>query len=195
MKVVLLERVEALGAIGDVVNVRPGFARNYLLPQKKALRATDQNLAAFERQKAEIVARNAAARERAATSATSLEGQAFVLLRQAGDSGQLYGSVSARDVAEAAEAAGHKIDKAAIVLDKPIKTIGLHALRVRLHPEVSVGIKINVARSPEEAERQARGENVLESALAEERALAEAQFAELSAASITNDPSARGDGE
>ena len=187
MKVVLLERVEKLGAIGDVVQVRDGFARNFLLPQKKALRATENNLKVFEAQKAEIIARNAAAREKAEVAAKKLDGEAFVLIRSAGESGQLYGSVSARDVAEAAIAAGHPVERHGVVLDTPIKTIGMHKVKVRLHPEVTVTVTANVARSPDEAERQAKGENVLEAQLAEERAALDAQAQELAAASIANE--------
>jgi large subunit ribosomal protein L9 len=187
MKVVLLERVDKLGAIGDVVVVRDGFARNFLLPQKKALRATEANLKAFEVQKAEIIARNAAAREKAAEAAKTLDGQAFVLIRSAGESGQLYGSVSARDIAEAAVAAGHAVDRLGVVLDAPIKTIGLHKVKVRLHPEVVATVTANVARSADEAERQGKGENVLDTALAEDRAALDAQAQELAAASIANE--------
>jgi len=181
MKIVLLERVENLGAIGDVVTVRNGFARNWLLPKGKALRATDANLRRFAVQRAEIERRNAETRAEAEKAGEKLEGQSFVLLRQAGDSGQLYGSVSARDVAEAAEAAGFLVPRAAVTLDKPIKTIGLHALKVRLHPEVTVNISVNVARSAEEAERQAKGEDVVAAAMAAERELASAQAAEIAA--------------
>ncbi|MFZ4601037.1 MAG: 50S ribosomal protein L9 [Caulobacterales bacterium] len=187
MKVVLLERVDKLGAIGDVVVVRDGFARNFLLPQKKALRATESNLKAFEVQKAEIIARNAAAREKAAEAAKTLDGQAFVLIRSAGESGQLYGSVSARDIAEAAVAAGHVVDRLGVVLDTPIKTIGLHKVKVRLHPEVVATVTANVARSADEAERQGKGENVLDTALAEDRAALDAQAQELAASSIANE--------
>jgi large subunit ribosomal protein L9 len=187
MKVVLLERVDKLGAIGDVVQVRDGFARNFLLPQKKALRATEANMKVFEAQKAEIIARNAAAREKAEQAAKKLDGEAFVLIRSAGESGQLYGSVSARDVADAAAAAGHPVERHGVVLDVPIKTIGMHKVKIRLHPEVAVTVTANVARSPDEAERQAKGENVLESQLAEERAALDAQAQELAAASIANE--------
>jgi large subunit ribosomal protein L9 len=191
MQVILLERVEKLGAIGDVVNVRDGFARNFLLPQHKALRATEANKKKFEVQKAEIMARNAAARDKAAGAGTKLDGQVFVLIRQAGESGQLYGSVSARDIADAAAAAGHTVDKAHVVLDKPIKTIGIHPVKVKLHAEVAITVSLNVARSNDEAERQAKGENVLDTALAEERAQADAQAAELAANSIANELPAR----
>jgi len=193
MKIVLLERVENLGVIGDVVTVRNGYARNWLLPQGKALRATDQNLRRFAVQRAEIERRNAETREAAAQAGERLEGKSFTLLRQAGDSGQLYGSVSARDVADAAEAAGFVVPRAAVVLDKPIKTIGLHPLRVRLHPEVSVAITVNVARSAEEAERQAKGEDVVAAAMAAERELASAQAAEIAANAAALDLGPRDD--
>jgi large subunit ribosomal protein L9 len=187
MKVILLERVDKLGAIGDVVTVKPGFGRNFLLPAHKALRATEANLKKFEAQKAEIIARNAAAKEKAGGAATKLEGQVFVLIRQAGESGQLYGSVSARDITDSAASAGFQIDRAAIVLDKPIKTIGLHAVKARLHAEVVVNITANVARSADEAERQAKGENVIEAALAEQRADDAAAAKEIAANSIANE--------
>lgn len=161
MDVILLERVEKLGQMGEVVRVRAGFARNFLLPRKKALRATQENLTYFETQRKELEARNLERRDEAATVAESLNGQTYVLLRQAGDSGQLYGSVTARDVADAATEAGIAVDKSQVVLDKPIKTIGMHTVRVVLHAEVSVTVSLNVARSADEAERQARGENVL----------------------------------
>jgi large subunit ribosomal protein L9 len=191
MQVILLERVENLGAIGDEVRVRDGFARNYLLPQKKALRATDANKKLFEARRAEIEAQNAAARTDAEKASKKIDGSSYVLIRQAGEAGQLYGSVSPRDIAEEINKGGAKIDRANVVLDKPIKTIGLYEVRVRLHAEVYAGIRVNVARSPDEAERQARGENVISSAIEAERAQASAQAKELAATSITNDPSAR----
>ncbi len=191
MQVILLERVENLGAIGDEVRVRDGFARNYLLPQKKALRATDANKKLFEARRAEIEAQNAAARTDAEKASKKIDGSSYVLIRQAGEAGQLYGSVSPRDIAEEINKGGAKIDRANVVLDKPIKTIGLYEVRVRLHAEVYAGIRVNVARSTDEAERQARGENVISSAIEAERAQASAQAKELAATSITNDPSAR----
>ncbi len=169
MKVVLLERVERLGGIGDVVSVKDGFARNFLLPRSKALRATTSNLKVFEAQKGEIEARNVRAREAAEKGGAKLEGESYVLIRQAGEGGQLYGSVSGRDVAEAVDAAGGKVERSQVVLDRPIKTIGVHEVKVRLHPEVTVTIKVNVARSADEAERQARGENVIASQFDEQR--------------------------
>jgi large subunit ribosomal protein L9 len=161
MKVILLERVEKLGTLGDVVKVKDGFARNFLLPRAKALRATSNNLKAFEHQRAELEVRNDKAREAAAEAGEKLDGTSYVMIRQAGESGQLYGSVSGRDVAEAVNAEGGKIERASVVLDKPIKTLGVHPVKVRLHAEVIVSVNINIARSPDEAERQARGENVI----------------------------------
>jgi large subunit ribosomal protein L9 len=191
MQVILLERVENLGGIGDEVKVRDGFARNYLLPQKKALRANEANRKAFEARRAEIEARNAETRTTAEAASKSIDGKSYVLIRQAGEAGQLYGSVSSRDIAEEIAKTGAKIDRAAVVLDKPIKTIGMYEVRVRLHAEVSARVSINVARSPDEAERQARGENVIVSAIEAERAQAEAQAKELAAVSIANEPGAR----
>ncbi len=191
MQVILLERVENLGSIGDEVKVRDGFARNYLLPGKKALRATEANRKVFEAQRAQIEARNAEAKAAAEKASGKVDGTSYVLIRQAGEAGQLYGSVSSRDIAEEIVKSGAKIDRNAVVLDKPIKTIGLYDVRVRLHAEVYAGIKVNVARSQDEAERQARGENVIAAAIEAERNQAEAAAKELAANSITNDPSAR----
>ena len=162
MKVILLERVERLGALGDTVTVKDGFARNFLLPRHKALRANNANMKVFEAQRAEIEARNAKAREAAGQSGETLDGTQYVLIRQAGETGQLYGSVSGRDVADSINAEGvSKVDRAMIALDKPIKTLGVHEVKVRLHPEVIVTVTMNIARSADEAERQARGENVI----------------------------------
>lgn len=191
MQVILLERVENLGAIGDEVKVRDGFARNFLLPQKRALRANETNRKLFEARRSEIEARNAETRTSAEKASTSVDGKTYVLIRQAGEAGQLYGSVSARDIADEIVKSGAKIDRAAIVLDKPIKTVGVHAVRIRLHAEVSVNVSVNVARSPDEAERQAKGENVITSGMAADKALAVEQAKELAATSIANDPSAR----
>lgn len=179
MKVVLLERVENLGVIGDVVSVKDGFARNFLLPRHKALRATTANLKFFEAQKEQIVARNAAARSAAETQGAELDGQQYVIIRQAGETGQLYGSVTGRDVADAVAETGGKVERNQIVLDTPIKTLGLHTLKVRLHAEVTISITINVARSAEEAERQAAGENVIASQFEEDRLADEAAAADL----------------
>ena len=173
MKVILLERVEGRGALGDVVTVKDGFARNFLLPRGKALRANAASMKVFEAQRAELEARNQRAREQAAKSGESLDGTAYILIRQAGESGQLYGSVSGRDVADIINDAGGKVERSMVVLDKPIKTLGLHEVKVKLHAEVTVSVTLNIARSEDEAERQARGENVIESQFAEERAAAE----------------------
>jgi large subunit ribosomal protein L9 len=160
MQVILLQRVGRIGQMGDVVNVKDGFARNYLLPQKKALRATKENLAKFEGQRAQLEATNLEQKKDAEAVAGKLEGQSFVAIRSAGDTGQLYGSVSTRDIAEIVTAGGFTVDRNQVVIEKPIKTLGIHAAKVQLHPEVTVGVSVNVARSQEEAERQARGENV-----------------------------------
>ena len=163
MDVILLERVEKLGAIGDVVTVKNGFARNYLLPNKKALRANEANKKVFEANRANIEAENAARRSDAEKASKGVEGKTVILIRQASNTGQLYGSVSARDLAEALTEACARVAKSQIVLGKPIKTIGLFEVRVALHAEVSVTVKVNVARSPEEAELQAQGVDVMAS--------------------------------
>ena len=170
MEVILLERVEKLGQIGDVVTVKNGFARNYLLPRKKALRANEANRKVFEANRAQIEADNAARRTNAESDAKTIDGVTILLIRQASNTGQLYGSVSARDLAEALTADGHKVAKSAIVLDRPIKAIGLHEVKVVLHAEVSVSIKVNVARSPEEADLQAQGVDVMASMFEREEA-------------------------
>ena len=154
---ILLERVEKLGQMGQRVKVRPGFARNYLLPQKKALRATKENLAYFDSERAQLEANNLHRKSEATEIGGKLEGLSVVIVRQAGESGQLYGSVSARDVAEAVSAAGITIEKRQVVLERPIKTLGLHSVRIVLHPEVSLAITANIAQSSEEAEMQAKG--------------------------------------
>jgi large subunit ribosomal protein L9 len=170
--VILLERVEKLGQMGQVVKVRPGFARNYLLPQKKALRATKENLAYFEKQRTQLEAQNLQRRGEAEQVAKKLDGVAVMIIRQAGESGQLYGSVTARDIADAVTQAGFTIARGQVVLDKAIKTLGLYKQRVILHPEVSVGITVNVAQSAEEAEMQAKGIDPIR--LAQEAAAREA---------------------
>jgi large subunit ribosomal protein L9 len=170
MKVILLERVEGTGVLGDVVTVKDGFARNFLLPRAKALRANSANLKTFEAQRAEIEARNVKNRENAGKSGEGLEGKQYVMIRQAGESGQLYGSVAGRDVADAIKAEGGKVDRSMIVLDKPIKTLGVHEVKVKLHAEVTVTVTLNIARSQDEAERQARGENVVAAQFEEDRA-------------------------
>jgi large subunit ribosomal protein L9 len=162
MQIILLERVEKLGHIGDVVTVKDGFARNFLLPNKKALRANEANRKVFEANRERIVAENAAKRVEAEKESKTLEGVSVTLIRQASNTGQLYGSVAVRDIIESLNADGHKVTKAQVVLDKPIKAIGLYEVRVALHAEVAVTVKVNVARSPEEAEMQAQGVNVME---------------------------------
>lgn len=159
---ILLERVEHLGQMGQIVKVRPGYARNYLLPQKKAMRATKDNLAYFETQRAQLEAQNLQRKGEAADVGTKLEGLQVVLIRQAGESGQLYGSVAARDISDAVTAAGFTIGRQQVVLDRPIKTLGLHPIRIALHPEVSVTVTANVAQSEEGARMQAAGINPLE---------------------------------
>jgi large subunit ribosomal protein L9 len=161
MEVILLERVEKLGAIGDIVTVKNGYARNFLLPNNKALRSNAANRKVFEANRANIEAENAKKRETAVTESKDIDGKTLTLIRQASNVGQLYGSVSARDLAELLAADGAHVNKAQIVLDKPIKALGVHNVRVSLHPEVSVTVKVNVARSPEEADLQAQGVDVM----------------------------------
>ncbi len=161
MDVILLERVEKLGAIGDVVKVKDGFARNYLLPNKKALRANEANRKVFEANRAKIEEDNASRRTDAEKSAKDVDGKTVQLIRQASNTGQLYGSVSARDIVELLDAEGAKVTRSQVVLDRPIKALGIHEVKIALHPEVSVTVKVNVARSPEEAELQAQGVDVM----------------------------------
>jgi large subunit ribosomal protein L9 len=161
MDVILLERVEKLGAIGDVVTVKNGFARNYLLPNKKALRANEANRKLFEVNRSKIEADNADRRAEAENASKDVEGKTVQLIRQASNVGQLYGSVSARDIVDALDAEGAKVTKSQIVLDKPIKAIGMHDVKIALHPEVAVTVRVNVARSPEEADLQAQGIDVM----------------------------------
>lgn len=182
MQVILLERVEKLGQMGDVVKVKDGFARNFLLPRKKALRATKENVKKFEGQKAQLEARNLAARKEAEAVATKLDKQSFVILRQAGETGMLYGSVSTRDIADVITSGGVTVSRDQVILDKAIKMLGLVDVKVQLHPEVRVAVTLNVARTVEEAERQARGENVLKTEAEQARAEAEAMFEEAAAA-------------
>ena len=160
MHVILLERIGRLGQMGDVVRVKDGYARNFLLPQGKALRATDDNRKQFETQRVHLEARNLELKTEAEGIAGKLEGKSFVAIRQAGDTGQLYGSVSTRDIAEVITEGGFSVDRRQVLLDRPIKALGLHEIRVQLHPEVVVKATLNVARSAEEAERQAKGEDV-----------------------------------
>jgi len=179
MKVILLERLEGWGGLGDVITVKDGYARNFLLPRQKALRANNANMKVFDAQRAEIEARNAKTKEAAGRAGEKLDGSAYILIRQAGESGQLYGSVSGRDVSDAINAADGKVERSMVAMDKPIKTIGVHEVKVRLHPEVTVTVSINVARSQDEADRQARGENVISSQFEEERVAAEEAAADL----------------
>ena len=160
MEVILLQRIGRLGQMGDVVHVKDGYARNFLLPQRKALRATPENRAHFETQRAQLEANNLELKKEAEAVAEKLNGKIFVAIRSAGDTGQLYGSVSTRDIAEVVTAGGFTIERRQVVLDRPIKTLGLHETRVALHPEVVVKVTLNVARSDDEAERQSRGEDV-----------------------------------
>lgn len=190
MQVILLERVAKLGQMGDVVKVRDGFARNFLLPQGKALRATEANKASFEAQKAQLEARNLETRQEAQDLAAKLDGTSYVVIRSASDSGALYGSVTPRDIAEVVTAEGFSVDRRQVVLVAPIKSLGVHALSVVLHPEVVATISVNVARSAEEAELQASGKSIQELA-AEAEAAAEAdmqsQLDEIGAASAEDE--------
>src|SRR5512134_747559 len=156
MQIILLERIENLGQMGDIVRVKPGYARNYLLPQKKAVRLTDENRKCFEQQRAQLEATNLQRRAEAEAVGAKLDGLSVVLIRQAGESGQLYGSVSARDIADAITAAGFTLDRQQIRLNQPIKSLGLHKVKVGLHPEVIVVVVVNVARTQEQADVQTR---------------------------------------
>lgn len=178
MQVILLERVAKLGQMGDVVDVRAGYARNFLLPQGKALTASDANIAQFEAKKAQLEANNLETRKEAEALAERLDGQQFIVIRSASDAGALYGSVTTRDAADAATEAGFTLDRKQVVLTAPIKELGLHTVSVVLHPEVSVSIELNVARSAEEAELQASGKSIQDAA-AEEEAAADYEIAEL----------------
>jgi len=168
MQVILLERIGRLGQMGDVVTVKNGYARNFLLPQGKALRATKANMERFEGQRAQLEARNLELKSEAESVAGKVQGRSFIALRQAGDTGQLYGSVTTRDIAELASQGGLTVERRQVLLDHPIKTLGLHVVRIGLHPEVEVTVTLNVARSEDEAARQARGEDVLATRAAEE---------------------------
>ncbi|MFM7655470.1 MAG: 50S ribosomal protein L9 [Paracoccaceae bacterium] len=178
MQVILLQRVAKLGQMGDVVNVKDGYGRNYLLPQGKALRASEANIKSFEAKKAQLEANNLETKKEAEAVGTKLDGQVFIVIRSASDAGALYGSVTARDAADAATAGGFTVNRNQVVLDKPIKELGLHSVTVTLHPEVVVKIKMNVARSVEEAELQASGKSIQELA-AEAEAAADFEIAEL----------------
>ena len=183
MEVILLERVEKLGQIGDVVSVKNGFARNYLLPNKKALRANESNRKVFEANRAKIEADNAERRSAAEKDSKGVDGKTVQLIRQASNTGQLYGSVSARDIVEALEAEGAKVTKSQVVLARPIKGIGMHDVKIALHPEVAVTVHVNVARSPEEAELQAQGIDVIQ-------AMFEEQAAPIAAEALAAEPEA-----
>ena len=198
MQVILLERIGRLGQMGDVVTVKDGFARNYLLPQGKALRATEANRKRFERERAQLEARDLELKSEAQGVSGRLDGQSFIIIRQAGDTGQLYGSVSTRDIATAVTEGGFSIERRQVMLDRPIKTLGLHEIRVSLHPEVVPHIVVNVARSPDEAARQARGEDVSAKAMSEAeedaeaaRIAAEALFEEGAPAELTGETAAK----
>jgi large subunit ribosomal protein L9 len=160
MQVILLQRIGRLGQMGDIVNVKDGYARNFLLPQKKALRATEDNRKHFESQRAQLEANNLELKKEAEAVSEKLDKKVFVAIRSAGDTGQLYGSVATRDIAEVVTAGGFTIDRRQVILERPIKNLGLHPVRVALHPEVVVTVSLNVARSEDEAERQSRGEDV-----------------------------------
>ena len=178
MQVILLERVAKLGQMGEIVDVKPGYARNYLLPQGKAKTASDANVKAFEAQKAQLEARNLETKKEAEALAAKLDGQQFIVIRSASDAGALYGSVTPRDAADAATAEGFSVDRKQIALIKPVKDLGLHEMAVKLHPEVTATIVLNVARSNEEAELQASGKSIQEQA-AEDEAAAEFEIQEL----------------
>lgn len=179
MEIILLERVEKLGAMGDVVNVKPGFARNFLLPQQKALRATKANMARFEAEREFLEARNAETRDQAAADGSEIDGNTYVVIRKAGETGHLYGSVNSRDIVEVM--GGGAIKRNMVKLETPIKTLGVHDVEIKLHPEVSSMITVNVARSTDEAERQAKGEDVIATQMAEDREDASAGAAERAA--------------
>lgn len=188
MQVILLERVEKLGTIGDEVRVKPGFARNFLLPQGIALRATGANRKKFEAQREMIETRNQERAAAARTDAEKIDGSSFILIRQAGESGQLYGSVSARDIVETVNGETDiKIERSQVRLDKPIKAVGLHEVGIRLHADVRINVTMNVARSDDEAERQARGEDVIAAAQELERAEAAEQANQIADASFEED--------
>jgi len=178
MDVILLERVAKLGQMGEVVSVKEGYARNYLLPQKKALRASKANVEAFEAQKAQLEARNLETKKEAEALAAKIDGETFVVIRSASDAGSLYGSVTTRDAAEVASQGGFTVDRRQVNIAQPIKELGIHEITITLHPEVEAIVKLNVARSPEEAELQAQGKTIQEVA-AEEEAAAEFEISEL----------------
>jgi len=184
MQVVLLERVEKLGIIGDVVDVKPGYARNFLLPQEKALRATKANLERFEREREAIEKLNAERAEKAREEGAHLDGASFVLIRQASESGQLYGSVSTRDIADVASTDAFTVTRGMVDMNTAIKTLGLHKVRLVLHADVDATVTLNIARTEDEAARQASGEDVIIADAEEDRALAEAQAVELAESGV-----------
>lgn len=196
MEVILLERIEKLGQMGDVVKVKPGYARNYLLPQRKAMRATKDNLTVFDAQRAQLEAQNLERKQEAESVAEKLDNLQVVMIRQAGDTGQLYGSVTARDLADAVTEAGFTIERSQVVMDKATKMLGLHPIKIRLHPEVSVTVVANVARSEAEAESQAKAGRVVtvEEQLEAEEAALEATLAEIEAEEETAEPEAAAEG-
>ena len=179
MQVILLERVDNLGDMGEEVAVKPGYARNYLLPQERALRATEANRKRSEAQPEILETRNAERRDEAAKSADGVDGETFIMIRQAGETGHLYGSVTTRDIADAVTTDKVKVGRSMVVLNDPIKSLGLHDIDIKLHPEVTITVTINIARTTDEAERQAKGEDVIQSQADEDRAVAEAQATEL----------------
>ena len=190
MQVILLERVGRLGAMGETVKVKDGYARNFLLPNQKALRATAANKAKFETQRAVLEAKNAATKALAVDEAKQLEGKVFIVIRQAGESGQLYGSVTARDIGDAAAAQGAMVDKNHVHIQKPIKVVGMHEVQVTLHPEVVVPVTVNVARTADEAAAQARGDDLTAvgaTEKAEARAAAEAMFEQAQADALAEE--------
>ncbi len=196
MEVILLERIARLGQMGDVVRVRDGYARNFLLPQGKALRANEASRKRFEAERVQLEARNLERRQEAEAVAGKVEGQSFVLVRQAGETGQLYGSVTARDLAEAMESAGFSVNRSQIALNQPIKTIGLHEVRIALHPEVDAHVTVNVARSEDEAARQARGEDLtMAAAAAEAEEAEEGEAPAEDGEAATEAPAGAGEGE
>jgi large subunit ribosomal protein L9 len=201
MQVILLGRIGRLGQMGDVVTVKDGFARNYLLPQGKALRATEANRKRFERERAQLEAQDLEFKSEAQAVSAKLDGKSFIVIRQAGDTGQLYGSVSTRDIAAAVTDGGFSIERRQVMLDRPIKTLGLHELRISLHAEVQPRVVVNVARSPDEAVRQARGEDIsramteAEEDAAAAKVAAEALFEEGAPAEIAGEPQAEAEEE
>lgn len=193
MQIILLERIENLGSLGDEVSVKNGFARNFLIPQGKALVANNANRARFEAEREVLEKRNAEARDNAEAAGKGLDGSTFVIIRQSGTTGQLYGSVTARDIVDAAKEAGHAIKRDQVRLEQPIKSLGMHEITIRLHADVRIGITANVARSEDEAERQAAGEDIIETLAQEQNALAEEQASEMAEAAAELDTAPEGD--